>query len=119
MNGPILPVDPADMTHCILEEHQVHQGVELVVALEGIVQQLAQALPARDGHVLWLPYPLGEVAEDQRTLQDLINVQVIKVLLENVLQCLVKHLNVLAVSQLVLVDSLNLLCTRVNMYPNP
>ena len=42
------------MRHCVFEEDEVHGSVELVVALEGVGQDLVQAVPLVDGHVLGL-----------------------------------------------------------------
>lgn len=50
------------MSHCILKEHQVERGVDLIVAVQNLQQGFIQAAPRFDRHVLGLPEPAGKVA---------------------------------------------------------
>lgn len=58
------------MHHCVLKEHEVHGGDQVVVGHERLLEQLAQHSPVRDGHVLGLADALRKVAENVGLLQD-------------------------------------------------
>lgn len=50
------------MSHCVLKEHQVECGVDLVVAVQSLQQGFIEAAPGFDRHILGLPGPAGKVA---------------------------------------------------------
>ena len=60
ITNKVLPVYFANVRHCILKQHQIHCRVQLVVAVEGVGQDLVQALPLLDGHVLRLADAPGD-----------------------------------------------------------
>ena len=53
------------MVHGILKEHQVHDGIDLIIGLQGFLQDLIEGLPGGYTEVAGLPNPLGKVAVDQ------------------------------------------------------
>ena len=54
------------MLHGLLKQHQVHDGVQLVVVLQRVTQGLVQLLPVRHAEVARLTHAMGKVAVDQR-----------------------------------------------------
>ena len=96
------------MRHGVLKEHQVHGGVELVVAVQGVGEDLVEAGPLQDRHVFGLTDALGKVAIDEGFAEHLALGDVVKALLDDVFLHLLKVLDVLGVSQLVQVDTVSL-----------
>ena len=62
-------VNAEDVTDRILEQHEVHRRVDLVVSVQRLDQDLVQVREARDRHVLGLADTLREVAVQQRGLR--------------------------------------------------
>lgn len=58
------------MLHGLLKQHQVHDGVQLVVVLQSVAQGLVQLLPVRHAEVARLPHPVGKVAVDERLVDE-------------------------------------------------
>ena len=54
------------MHHCVLKEHQVHDGIELIVGLQGFLEDLVQALPRSNRKVFRLPDASSKVAVKER-----------------------------------------------------
>ena len=77
--------------------------------LQCVHEDLEERVPGGDGHVLGLSDPLGKVTVDQGSLQrGALLEDVVEGLLQNLSQGLVKQVNVLGISQLVLVYTRNL-----------
>ncbi len=54
------------MYHGIFEEHQVHDGIEVIVGFQRFLEYFVQALPSFDRAVLGLSHASGKVAVDER-----------------------------------------------------
>ena len=96
------------MSHGVLEQNQIHCCVQLIVTLESISEDLVEIVPGRYGHVFGFSDSFREVTVDQRSDEDLWLRHLVKCFLENVFLGFVKQLNVLQLSQFVLVNSLSL-----------
>ena len=66
------------MLHCIFKEHKIHDGVQLIVRLEGFFQDLVEGLPGGHCKVSGLPDSLGKVAVDQWLRSQSITIQLLR-----------------------------------------
>ena len=63
-------VDATDVHHGVLEQHQVHSGVHLVVAVQGVHEKLAQFIPVGYRHVLTVSQTIRKVTVDVGLLKN-------------------------------------------------
>ena len=63
-------VDATDVHHGVLEQHQVHGGVHLVVAVQGVHENLVQFIPVGYRHVLSVSQTFRKVTVDVGLLKN-------------------------------------------------
>ena len=100
------PQTTLDQTY--LEEDEVHGGVDLVVVLERVDEQLVEVGVGGDRQVLGVADAGREVAEHERRLEDVGLAQFVERLLHHLARELVEHLDVGRVDELVAVDAARL-----------
>ena len=97
------------MLHGVFKQHQIHDGVDLIVAIQRLREQLVKLCPpANTRHVLGLSDTGGEVTEDVGFLAHRRFVDVLEVLLGKVEDHLLEGLDVFLVDELVAVHALRL-----------
>ena len=65
------------VVHGIFKEDQVHDSVELIVGLEGVLQCVSEGVPGADWPVARLPNTTGKVAVDERLLPECLIIQIL------------------------------------------
>lgn len=66
------------MLHGIFKEHKIHDGIQLIVRLEGFLQDLVERLPGGHCKVPGFPDSLGKVAIDQWLRSQSITIQLLR-----------------------------------------
>ena len=99
-------VDSQHMRHGILEKHQVHRSIELVVVVQRLLQQSAQLLVVGDRQVLGVADAGRKVAVEQRLTKDKVVVVVLEGLFDGVVLNFVVEIDVALINQLVAVHAI-------------
>ena len=80
------------MLHGVVEQHQIHDSVDLVIRVQGLFKDLTEGLPGGDSQVLGLTYTTGKMAEDEWILLEGI---IIHVLCNDLMQlCVLLNANI-------------------------
>ena len=66
------------MLHGVFKKHKIHDGIELIVRLQGFLQDLVEGLPGGDCVVARLSDSLGKVAVDQWLQPHSITIQLLR-----------------------------------------
>ena len=107
-------VDAHHVEDGVIEEDQIHRGVEFVVAVERLLQQPTQLRVVGDRQVLGVADAGREVAVEQRLAQDEIVVVVLEALLDHLVLDLVVEVDVASLHHLVAVDAVALVHPKAN-----